>query len=127
MSLQRESSNNSLKRQSIVLDTMKTMYARAGLRAFWPGLTLGLVGVFPYQAMDLGKKKQRRNSGNTDTFVDLGIYETLKLGYLQHTDHENLHSDKQKQPNVFVLWACGMVSGSIGATSVYPLNVIRTR
>ncbi|CAO3595632.1 unnamed protein product [Absidia cylindrospora] len=95
--------------QSIVFDTVKTMYARAGLRAFWPGLTLGLVGVFPYQAMDLG------------------IYETLKLGYLRHTDNENLHSDKPKQPNVFVLWACGMVSGSIGASSVYPLNVIRTR
>ncbi|KAI8342466.1 mitochondrial carrier domain-containing protein [Chlamydoabsidia padenii] len=113
MSLQRESMNTgstvSKPAQSIVFSTMKTMYARAGLRAFWPGLTLGLVGVFPYQAMDLG------------------IYETLKLGYLRHTDHENLHSDKQKQPNVFVLWACGMVSGSIGATSVYPLNVIRTR
>lgn len=95
--------------QSIVLNTIKTMYARAGLRAFWPGLTLGLVGVFPYQAMDLG------------------IYESLKLSYLHYTDEGNLHSDKPKQPSVFVLWACGMVSGSIGATSVYPLNVIRTR
>ncbi|CAO3649857.1 unnamed protein product [Cunninghamella echinulata] len=95
--------------QSIVLNTMKSMYARAGLRAFWPGLTLGLVGVFPYQAMDLG------------------IYETLKLGYLRYTDEGNLHSNKPKQPNVLVLWSCGMISGSIGATSVYPLNVIRTR
>ncbi|KAI8081687.1 mitochondrial carrier domain-containing protein [Halteromyces radiatus] len=95
--------------RSVIFTTIKSMYTRAGLRAFWPGLTLGLVGVFPYQAMDLG------------------IYETLKLGYLRHTDQENLHSDKQKQPSVFVLWACGMVSGSIGATSVYPLNVIRTR
>lgn len=45
--------------QSIVFNTVKTMYARAGLRAFWPGLTLGLVGVFPYQAMDLGKFMQK--------------------------------------------------------------------
>lgn len=63
MSLQRESGSNGLKHQSIVLDTMKTMYARAGLRAFWPGLTLGLVGVFPYQAMDLGKTRGGGMSG----------------------------------------------------------------
>ncbi|KAI9033778.1 mitochondrial carrier domain-containing protein [Phycomyces nitens] len=91
-----------------VLKTAKTMYARAGIRAFWPGLTLGMVGVFPYQAMDLG------------------IYETLKISYLQYADREYGES-RDRQPSVLVLWACGMVSGSIGATSVYPLNVIRTR
>lgn len=58
MSLQRESTTTQQPPgRSIVLETMKSMYARAGLRAFWPGLTLGLVGVFPYQAMDLGKQK----------------------------------------------------------------------
>ncbi|KAI8068264.1 mitochondrial carrier domain-containing protein [Gongronella butleri] len=105
------SSSSGRLSHSIIIDTVKQMYGKAGLRAFWPGLTLGLVGVFPYQAMDLG------------------IYETLKLSYLHHMDENNLHSHHgpPKQPNVFVLWACGMISGSIGATSVYPLNVIRTR
>ncbi|KAI8339309.1 mitochondrial carrier domain-containing protein [Blakeslea trispora] len=94
---------------SIVKETAKSMYAKGGIRAFWPGLTLGLIGVFPYQAMDLG------------------IYETLKLSYLQYSQGEYNSDGTQKQPNIFVLWACGMMSGTIGATSVYPLNVIRTR
>ncbi|KAI8390984.1 mitochondrial carrier domain-containing protein [Radiomyces spectabilis] len=94
--------------RSLIFNTAKTMYTRNGIRAFWPGLTLGLIGVFPYQAMDLG------------------IYESLKMGYLHYTEKDH-HDGKKRQPSVLVLWACGMVSGSIGATSVYPLNVIRTR
>ncbi|CAO3675679.1 unnamed protein product [Umbelopsis vinacea] len=92
--------------QSLILTTARQMYRSGGIRAFWPGLMLGLVGVFPYQAMDLG------------------IYETLKLTYLGYMDKSD---GKVQQPNVFVLWGCGMVSGSIGATSVYPLSMIRTR
>lgn len=64
--------------------------------------TLGLIGVFPYQA------------------TDLGIYETLKFAYLNYMDD---HDNGKRQPSIFVLWGCGMLSGSIGATSVYPLNV----
>lgn len=62
--------------QSLILTTARQMYRSGGIRAFWPGLVssgniwtavwahwlnysiflqmLGLVGVFPYQAMDLG-------------------------------------------------------------------------
>ncbi|KAI9476324.1 MAG: mitochondrial carrier domain-containing protein [Benjaminiella poitrasii] len=94
---------------SVVVETARLMYARGGIRAFWPGLTLGLIGVFPYQAMDLG------------------IYETLKEGYLRYNASQCDVNDLPKQPNIFVLWTCGMISGAIGATSVYPLNVVRTR
>ncbi|CAO3690179.1 unnamed protein product [Umbelopsis ramanniana] len=96
----------SSRSDSLILTTARQMYRSGGIRAFWPGLTLGLIGVFPYQAMDLG------------------IYETLKLTYLGYMDKTD---GKVQQPNVFVLWGCGMVSGSIGATSVYPLSMIRTR
>ncbi|KAI8094098.1 mitochondrial carrier domain-containing protein [Thamnidium elegans] len=100
---------SSISPTSVITDTAKSMYARGGIRAFWPGLTLGLIGVFPYQAMDLG------------------IYETLKLSYLEYSQGEYNDDGTQKLPNIFVLWACGTISGTIGATSVYPLNVIRTR
>ncbi|KAI7864728.1 mitochondrial carrier domain-containing protein [Spinellus fusiger] len=98
--------------QSFILQTAKDMYKAKGVRAFWPGLMLGLLGVFPYQALDMG------------------IYETLKVSYLQYIHKKtgnNRVPGEQPQPNVLVLWACGMVSGSIGASSVYPLNMVRTR
>lgn len=98
----------------IAMKTIREMYKSGGPRAFWPGLFLSLMGVFPYQALDMG------------------IYETLKVSYLQSMDKAN-HLKKlppgaeKPHPNVLVLWMCGMVSGSIGASSVYPLNMIRTR
>lgn len=97
------------KQKHIIFNTAKKLYTTRGIRGFWPGLTVSLMGVFPYQALDMG------------------IYETLKVTYLQYL---NTHKDDQGRsnpPNVLILWACGMVSGSIGATSVYPLNMIRTR
>ncbi|CAO3631572.1 unnamed protein product [Cunninghamella blakesleeana] len=100
-------------KNSLVLNTAKQMYRSQGIRAFWPGLTLGLMGVFPYQALDMG------------------IYETLKVTYLQYMKKQqqlsNTSGDEAPQPNILILWSCGMVSGCIGATSVYPLNMIRTR
>lgn len=102
-----------VRRKNVALDTVRDMYRQGGPRAFWPGLLLSLLGVFPYQALDMG------------------IYETLKVSYLQSMDkagaHQGLPPGEKAHPNVLVLWMCGMVSGSIGASSVYPLNMIRTR
>ncbi|RPD67207.1 mitochondrial carrier [Lentinus tigrinus ALCF2SS1-7] len=72
-----------------------------GIRAFYRGLTIGLIGVFPYSA------------------IDMSTFEALKLAYLRST-----HKD---EPGVLALLAFGSVSGSVGATSVYPLNLVRTR
>jgi solute carrier family 25 phosphate transporter 23/24/25/41 len=108
MSSQGEGGKSSSK--NMAWKTMKEMYKQGGPRAFWPGLLLSLTGVFPYQALDMG------------------IYETLKVSYLQSMDRKDAIShSKPQHPNVLVLWMCGMVSGSIGASSVYPLNMIRTR
>lgn len=99
-------------KNSLILNTAKQMFRSQGIRAFWPGLTLGLMGVFPYQALDMG------------------IYETLKVTYLQYMKKQQQlsnNNDEAPQPNILILWSCGMVSGCIGATSVYPLNMIRTR
>ena len=97
------------KQRFIIANTAKSLYRANGLRGFWPGLTVSLLGVFPYQALDMG------------------IYETLKVTYLQYMNAQKDENGKSKPPNVLILWACGMVSGSIGASSVYPLNMIRTR
>ena len=49
----------------------------------------------------------------------MSTFEALKLTYLKSTGKD--------EPGVLALLAFGSVSGSVGATSVYPLNLIRTR
>ncbi|KAG1872678.1 mitochondrial carrier [Suillus tomentosus] len=70
-------------------------------RAFYRGLTIGLIGVFPYSA------------------IDMSTFEALKLAYLRSTGRD--------EPGVLAILAFGSISGSVGATSVYPLNLVRTR
>ncbi|RXK37012.1 solute carrier family 25 (mitochondrial phosphate transporter), member 23/24/25/41 [Tremella mesenterica] len=84
-----------------VLRTAGDMWRIGGVRAYYRGLTLGLVGVFPYSA------------------IDMGTYETLKKAYVKSTGKE--------EPSVFATLSFGALSGSIGAASVYPINLLRTR
>lgn len=49
----------------------------------------------------------------------MSTFEALKLAYLKSTGKE--------EPGVMALLAFGSISGSVGATSVYPLNLVRTR
>ncbi|CUA70333.1 Calcium-binding mitochondrial carrier SAL1 [Rhizoctonia solani] len=84
-----------------VLPAIKRLLAMGGVRAFYRGLTIGLVGVFPYSA------------------IDMSTFEALKLAYVRSTG--------VSEPGVLALLAFGSISGSVGATSVYPLNLVRTR
>ena len=49
----------------------------------------------------------------------MSTFEALKLAYLRSTGKD--------EPGVLALLMFGSVSGSVGATSVYPLNLVRTR
>lgn len=49
----------------------------------------------------------------------MSTFEALKLTYLRSTGLE--------EPGALALLAFGSVSGSVGAISVYPLNLVRTR
>lgn len=51
--------------------------------------------------------------------IDMSTFEALKLAYLRSTGKE--------EPGALAILAFGSISGSIGATSVYPLNLVRTR
>ncbi|KAL0949489.1 hypothetical protein HGRIS_009543 [Hohenbuehelia grisea] len=79
----------------------RQLWALGGMRAYYRGLTIGLLGVFPYSA------------------IDMSTFEALKLAYLRSTGKE--------EPGVLAILAFGSISGSVGATSVYPLNLVRTR
>ena len=49
----------------------------------------------------------------------MSTFEALKLAYLRSTEKD--------EPGVLALLAFGSISGSVGATMVYPLNLVRTR
>lgn len=93
-------SNAGGQRRSMV-DAFRTVYSLYGLRGLYRGLTIGLVGVFPYSA------------------IDMSTFEALKLAYCRSTGKD--------EPGVLALLAFGSISGSVGAASVYPLNLVRTR
>ena len=51
--------------------------------------------------------------------IDMSTFEALKLAYLRSTGKE--------EPGVLPLLVFGSLSGGVGATSVYPMNLVRTR
>lgn len=73
-----------------------------GPRAFYRGLIPSLLGIIPYAG------------------IDLAAYETLK-------DMSRAYILKDSEPGPLIQLGCGTISGAVGATCVYPLQVIRTR
>ncbi|KAG0212478.1 hypothetical protein BGX28_006245 [Mortierella sp. GBA30] len=101
-------------RKPCIRSVAREMWQKAGLRGFYRGLGPSLVGIFPYAA------------------IDLSVFETLKFGYMRwkagvHEGDAGSEEKSLERPSVFVLLACGTISGSVGATSVYPLSLVRTR
>lgn len=80
----------------------KDIWVHEGPRAFYRGLLPSLLGMIPYAG------------------IDLAAYETLK-------DMSRQYMLKDKDPGPIVQLGCGTVSGALGATCVYPLQLIRTR
>lgn len=92
---------NSPRGIPLLVETARIMRQQGGLRSYYRGLGAGLIGVFPYSA------------------IDMSTFEGIKLFYMRYTNTD--------EPGVFALLAFGSVSGSVGATTVYPLNLVRTR
>ncbi|EPS59119.1 hypothetical protein M569_15688 [Genlisea aurea] len=80
----------------------KDILFQEGPRAFYRGLIPSLLGIIPYAG------------------IDLAVYETLK-------DMSKKYVLQDGEPGPLVQLSCGTVSGALGATCVYPLQVVRTR
>ncbi|KAG6866466.1 hypothetical protein C0991_003984 [Blastosporella zonata] len=89
--------SNTSQQKRTLIQAARHVWSLGGARAYYRGLTIGLVGVFPYSA------------------IDMSTFEALKLAYLKSTGKD--------EPGVLALLAFGSISGSVGATSVYPLNL----
>ncbi|KAG0642060.1 mitochondrial carrier domain-containing protein [Tuber brumale] len=93
----------------LILETLRKTWSNGGLQAFYKGLPLALIGIFPYSA------------------IDLGTFEYMKRSYTARKAKKLKCDEKEVEvPNWMVL-GIGATSGSVGATVVYPINVLRTR
>lgn len=107
--LQCETVEGGLSGNALLVQTAKKMFAEGGFRSAYRGITMGLVGMFPYSA------------------IDMGTFEFLKKTFTrQKAKYYGIHEEDAAPGNV-VTGFIGATSGAFGATVVYPLNVLRTR
>jgi len=107
--LQCETVQGGLTGNALLLQTAKKMYAAGGMRAAYRGVTMGLVGMFPYSA------------------IDMGTFELLKSTFRRNKARYYGIKEEDAAPGNIVTGMIGATSGAFGATVVYPLNVLRTR
>lgn len=98
-----------LQDKNILINTARQMYHDGGLTIFYRGLSAGLLGMFPYAALDLG------------TF-------TILKKWLKHRKAKEMNiSEKDVTLSNLTVIPMGAFSGSVGASVVYPVNLLRTR
>ncbi|EER38457.1 mitochondrial carrier protein [Histoplasma capsulatum var. duboisii H88] len=98
-----------LQGNRLIMATAKTMWTTNGFHSFFRGLPLGLIGMFPYAAIDL------------TTFEYLKSILLARKAKLYHC-----HEDDVPLSNS-ATGAIGAFSGALSASIVYPMNVLRTR
>ncbi|KAJ3505885.1 hypothetical protein NLJ89_g7175 [Agrocybe chaxingu] len=109
--------SNTGQHKRTIFSAMRHIYSLGGVRAYYRGLTIGLIGVFPYYLL-LAIQIQMIDVCVVSRYsaIDMSTFEALKLAYQRSTG--------KQEPGVLALLAFGSISGSVGATSVYPLNLV---
>ena len=94
---------------ALIISTARKMWRSSGVLSFYRGLPMGLIGMFPYSA------------------IDLTTYEYLKrLITARKARIKGCHEEDAALSN-FTTAGMGAFSGAFGASAVYPLNLLRTR
>lgn len=107
--MQCETVEGGLHGNKLIAQTAQKMWTTSGIRSFYRGLPMGLVGMFPYSA------------------IDLGTFDYLKRWIIASNCRRRGCSEAEAAPGAFATAAIGGFSGALGASLVYPLNVLRTR
>lgn len=93
---------------SLITTTASKMWRAGGLRSYYRGLTWGLIGQFPYSALDLA------------------TFEYTKRGVTRRKERQG-YKGKDAKPGSVATAAIGGFSSAFGASVVWPLNMLRTR
>ncbi|KAI9679367.1 MAG: hypothetical protein M1817_005389 [Caeruleum heppii] len=107
--MQCETVEGGLHGNRLIVDTARKMWKSNGVRAYYRGLPMGLIGMFPYAAIDLGTFEYLKRAISTRNAKKLGC------------DVEDA------APGSIATAGIGALSGALGASIVYPLNLLRTR
>lgn len=107
--MQCETVSGGLHGTKLITATAKKMWQTGGLGAYYRGLPMGLFGIFPYAALDLG------------------TFEYLKRAIAQRNAKRLGCHEQDAEPGGFMTAAIGGFSGAFGASAVYPMNLLRTR
>lgn len=92
----------------LIAQTARKMWQSGGVRPFYRGLLWGILGQFPYSALDLT------------------AFEYTKQWVIHMHERHGLEG-KDAKPGAVETAVIGGFSGAFGASTVWPLNVLRTR
>lgn len=107
--MQCETVEGGLHGNQLIAATARKMIAQGPLKSSYRGLTMGLLGMFPYSA------------------IDLGTFEFLKARLVKHNARVLGCHEDDALPGSFATGCIGAFSGAFGASLVYPINLVRTR
>ncbi|THW05404.1 hypothetical protein D6D23_09203 [Aureobasidium pullulans] len=107
--MQCETVPGGLRGTRLIAATAVKMWGKNGIVSFYRGLPMGLVGMFPYAA------------------IDLGTFEYLKRTITAYNVKKYGGHEADAAPSSFATALIGGFSGAFGASAVYPLNLLRTR
>ncbi|KAL8707577.1 MAG: hypothetical protein Q9220_007418 [cf. Caloplaca sp. 1 TL-2023] len=107
--MQCETIEGGLHGNKLILETARKMWKANGIRSFYRGLPMGLIGMFPYSA------------------IDLTTFEYAKQFVISYNTKSRHCSEADAAPGNFMTASMGAFSGAFGASVVYPLNLLRTR
>ncbi|CDR42718.1 CYFA0S10e01486g1_1 [Cyberlindnera fabianii] len=98
-----------LRGNQLLIATAKQMYKEGGLKLFYRGVFVGVAGIFPYAALDLG------------------TFSAMKKWMINREAKKTGCSPDDVVLSNLIVLPMGAFSGSVGATVVYPINLLRTR
>lgn len=101
--------DNEIRGNKLLFKTAKDMYRTGGIKLFYRGITVGVMGIFPYAALDLG------------------TFSALKKWYISNKAKKLAIPESEVSLSNLIVLPMGAFSGTVGATVVYPINLLRTR
>lgn len=107
--MQCETVSGGLHGNALIVATAKKMIQQGAIKSSYRGLTMGLLGMFPYSA------------------IDLGTFEYLKARIARRNARILGCHEEDALPGSFATGCIGAFSGAFGASIVYPINLLRTR